>query len=64
MLESCPADYPLDPRAEAHMILDRPSLVMRQMLRALIREHDPHAHLAAHELGAADGFALEEAAAE
>ena len=54
LLESCPADFPLDPRAEAHMILDRPSLLMRQMLRGLLRDHDPNAHLAAHELGAAD----------
>ena len=61
ILESCPADYPLDPAAEAHMILDRPSLVMRQQLRALLRDHDPNAHLAAHELGAADTLQVDAA---
>jgi len=61
ILESCPADFPLDPGAEAHMILDRPSLIMRQVLRRLIREHDPHADLAAHEMGAADAFGMDAA---
>ncbi|NKC32208.1 aromatic ring-hydroxylating oxygenase subunit alpha [Falsiroseomonas selenitidurans] len=61
LLESCPADFPLDPKAEAHMILDRPSLVMRQMLRRLLRDHDPNAHLAAHELAAPDTLAVEAA---
>ena len=52
ILESCPADFPLDPSQEAHMILDRPSLLMRQLLRQLLREHDPNA---AAESALADG---------
>jgi phenylpropionate dioxygenase-like ring-hydroxylating dioxygenase large terminal subunit len=47
MLESTDPDFPLDPRAEAHMFLDRPGLVMRELLRELIRKHDPNAALIA-----------------
>lgn len=32
ILESCGPDYPLDLHAEAHMVLDRPGIMMRQML--------------------------------
>ena len=59
LLESCPADFPLDPKAEAHMIMDRPSLLMRQQLRALLRRHDPNAHLAAAELAVPDRMNVE-----
>ena len=54
MLESCDADFPLDPSEEAHMRLDRPGLVMRRRLADLIRTHDPNAGRIAAELGRAD----------
>jgi hypothetical protein len=61
LLESCPPDFPLDPKAEAHMVMDRPSLLMRQQLRALLRSHCPNAHLAAAELAVADSISVEAA---
>lgn len=61
LLESCPADVPLDPKAEAQMVMDRPSLLMRQHLRALLRTHCPSAHLAAAELAVADSISVEAA---
>jgi phenylpropionate dioxygenase-like ring-hydroxylating dioxygenase large terminal subunit len=51
MLECADPDFPLDPNAEAHMMLDRPGLLMRRMLADLIREHDPNAALLAEEFG-------------
>jgi phenylpropionate dioxygenase-like ring-hydroxylating dioxygenase large terminal subunit len=45
ILESCDPDFPLDPNAEAHMLLDRPGLLMRRLLAETIRAHDPHADL-------------------
>jgi hypothetical protein len=36
ILETCLPDFPLDPRAEAHMALDRPGLEMRALLRGLV----------------------------
>jgi phenylpropionate dioxygenase-like ring-hydroxylating dioxygenase large terminal subunit len=53
ILRTIPPGFPLDPRAEAHMALDRPNLEMRRVLRDLLRAHDPNAHLAADELAAA-----------
>jgi phenylpropionate dioxygenase-like ring-hydroxylating dioxygenase large terminal subunit len=36
MLESCDPYFPLDPAEEAHMLLDRPGLLMRRLLAQLI----------------------------
>ena len=46
ILESTDPDFPLDPKTEAHMTLDRPGLIMREKLRSLIERHDQPARLA------------------
>lgn len=51
LLESMDADFPLNPRAEAQMPMDRPGLLMRERLARLILAHDPNAHLVRAELG-------------
>jgi phenylpropionate dioxygenase-like ring-hydroxylating dioxygenase large terminal subunit len=43
MLESCDSNFVLSPVLLAHMMLDRPSLVMRRVLSDLISKHDPNA---------------------
>jgi len=62
MLESCDSNFVLSPVLLAHMMLDRPSLVMRRVLSDLISKHDPNAELIASELVGAAGAELEGAA--
>ena len=50
MLESCDPNFVLSPVLLAHMMLDRPGLVMRRMLSDLISLHDPNASLIEGEL--------------
>lgn len=50
MLESCGDEFVLSPVLLAHMVLDRPGLVMRRVLGDLIAAHDPNADLIASEL--------------
>jgi phenylpropionate dioxygenase-like ring-hydroxylating dioxygenase large terminal subunit len=50
MLESCDSNFVLSPVLLAHMMLDRPGLVMRRMLSELISQHDPNASLIEEEL--------------
>lgn len=54
MLESCGSSFVLSPVLLAHMMLDRPGLMMRRYLSNLISKHDPNAHLVATELAGAD----------
>ena len=39
MLESAHYDFPLDLRAEFHMLLDQPSILMRRQLLQLLKQH-------------------------
>ncbi len=50
MLESCDENFVLSPVLLAHMMLDRPGLVMRRIISDLITNHDPNANLIASEL--------------
>jgi phenylpropionate dioxygenase-like ring-hydroxylating dioxygenase large terminal subunit len=50
MLESCDGNFVLSPVLLAHMMLDRPGLVMRRVLSELITKHDPNADIIASEL--------------
>lgn len=54
LLETMGADFPLNPRAEAHMAMDRVGLMYRERLAALILRHDPNADLVRAELAQAD----------
>ncbi|UUX95168.1 aromatic ring-hydroxylating dioxygenase subunit alpha [Aquabacterium sp. J223] len=51
ILESCDPDFPLHTTAEAHMVLDRPGITMREVVKALILEHDPERERLRAELG-------------
>jgi phenylpropionate dioxygenase-like ring-hydroxylating dioxygenase large terminal subunit len=53
LLETLDADFPLSPHAEAQMAMDRPGLLYRERLVALIEDHDPNAQLVRDELAAA-----------
>lgn len=53
MLESCDSNFVLSPVLLAHMMLDRPGLVMRRMLSDLVSRYDPNAGLIASELAGA-----------
>jgi phenylpropionate dioxygenase-like ring-hydroxylating dioxygenase large terminal subunit len=53
LLETLEADFPLNPRAEAQMAMDRMGLIYRERLAALILAHDPNADLVRAELGVA-----------
>ena len=50
LMETMEAHFPLSPHAEAQMAMDRPGLLLRQRLVALIEAHDPHAALVREEL--------------
>jgi phenylpropionate dioxygenase-like ring-hydroxylating dioxygenase large terminal subunit len=50
MLESCDPEFVLSPVLLAHMMLDRPGLMMRRVLSELIARHDPNAALIETEL--------------
>jgi len=41
ILESTDFDYPLDPRDDVHMVIDRPGIEMRRVLRELLAAHEP-----------------------
>ena len=51
LLETMDEDFPLDPRAQAHMALDRPNILYRERLVELIRAHEPNATALAREFG-------------
>lgn len=53
LLETLDADFPLSPHAEAQMAMDRPGLLYRERLVALISAHDPNAERLREELAAA-----------
>jgi phenylpropionate dioxygenase-like ring-hydroxylating dioxygenase large terminal subunit len=54
MLESCGPDFILSPVLLAHMMLDRPGIMMRRFLSELISKHDPNADLIASEIAGVD----------
>jgi hypothetical protein len=54
MLESCGPEFVLSPVLLAHMMLDRPGLVMRRVLSELISRYDPNSGLIAAELAGAE----------
>lgn len=59
LLESIGPEFILSPAPMAHMVLDRPGLVMRRILADMIETHDPNAALIAAELedaAAGDGI--------
>jgi hypothetical protein len=62
MLESCDPNFILSPVLMAHMMLDRPGLVMRRVLSDLISTHDPNAALISSELVGAAMHEMEGAA--
>jgi phenylpropionate dioxygenase-like ring-hydroxylating dioxygenase large terminal subunit len=62
MLESCDPNFILSPVLLAHMMLDRPGLVMRRVLSDLISKHDPNAELISSELAGATLHEMEGAA--
>lgn len=55
LLDTMEADFPLSPQAEAQMAMDRPGLLLRERLVALLLEHDPNAQLVCAELAMAAG---------
>jgi phenylpropionate dioxygenase-like ring-hydroxylating dioxygenase large terminal subunit len=59
MLESVDPNFILSPVLLAHMMLDRPGLLMRRELSKLLAEHDPNAALVAAELDLTDTEQLE-----
>jgi phenylpropionate dioxygenase-like ring-hydroxylating dioxygenase large terminal subunit len=59
MLESVDTNFVLSPVLLAHMMLDRPGLLMRRQLSKLLSEHDPNAALAAAELDLTDTHEME-----
>lgn len=63
MLESCGGEFVLSPVLLAHMMLDRPGLIMRRIIGDLVSKNDPNAQLIAAELArAAEADAMEGAA--
>ena len=59
MLESVDTNFVLSPVLLAHMMLDRPGLLMRRQLSKLLAELDPNAALAAAELDLTDTQEME-----